>query len=76
MPSMVSRDRDNGQFARRYHCDSCVMLSINGRPCHERGCPDAWQDATRKCKWCGIAFRPKSRRQEFCDDGCAESYCS
>ena len=23
------------------HCDSCQMLSINGVPCHETGCPNS-----------------------------------
>ena len=23
------------------HCDQCEMLSINGVPCHETGCPNA-----------------------------------
>ena len=23
------------------HCDQCEMLSINGIPCHEIGCPNA-----------------------------------
>lgn len=28
-------------------CDQCEMLSINGRACHERGCPNMnahWED--------------------------------
>lgn len=24
----------------RLHCDQCEMLSINGFPCHETGCPN------------------------------------
>jgi len=23
------------------HCDQCQMLSINGVPCHETGCPNS-----------------------------------
>lgn len=23
------------------HCDQCQMLSINGLPCHETGCPNS-----------------------------------
>ena len=26
---------------QRLHCDQCEMLSINGYPCHETGCPNA-----------------------------------
>lgn len=43
-------------------CDQCEMLSINGVPCHETGCPNArsrWDEESqtsvkqRKCFECG-----------------------
>lgn len=41
-------------------CDSCEMLSINGLPCHEMGCPNRtakWRDGEwikqRTCFTCG-----------------------
>lgn len=55
-------------------CDQCEVLVINGVICHERGCPDAWKDETRECKWCGTEFKPEEKDQHFCDEGCAKSY--
>ena len=55
-------------------CDSCEALMINGVYCHEIGCPDAWQDYLRECKWCGSESKPVDRYQDCCDDECAESY--
>jgi hypothetical protein len=55
-------------------CISCETVRINGILCHEHGCPDAWKDYTRECKWCGQLFRPETRNQDFCDDDCRESY--
>jgi hypothetical protein len=46
--------------SRSMHCDQCAMATINGVPCHERGCPnlnarwdgEQWiQQAT--CRECG-----------------------
>jgi hypothetical protein len=50
------------------------VLVINGVICHEHGCPDAWKDYTRTCKWCGTEFKPEDRHQRFCDEDCARSY--
>ena len=61
---------------RTVTCDSCEVLVINNVICHETGCPDAWKDESRECKWCGRRFRPKARNQEFCDADCAEAYHS
>jgi len=55
-------------------CKSCEVLYINGVKCHEHGCPDAWKDYERICKWCGLPFVPNERFQEFCDDECANAY--
>jgi hypothetical protein len=55
-------------------CDSCSPTIINGVLCHETGCPDAWRDCSRECKWCGAEFHPTEKYQRFCDDSCAESY--
>ena len=55
-------------------CQSCEAMRINGVLCHETGCPDAWRDEKRECKWCGSPFTPEDRNQRFCDEDCAESY--
>ena len=59
---------------RTVTCDSCEVLVINNVICHETGCPDAWKDEIRECKWCGRCFKPEERGQEFCDSDCAEAY--
>jgi len=59
---------------RTVTCDSCEILVINNVICHETGCPNAWKDETRVCKWCGRSFKPKNRHQQCCDSACAESY--
>ena len=61
---------------RPVKCDSCEVLVINNLICHEIGCPNAWKDETKACKWCGRSFKPDDRNQEFCDSACAESYHS
>ena len=55
-------------------CQSCEVTYINGVKCHEHGCPDAWQDEVRECKWCGTFFQPADHYQQFCDVSCAEAY--
>ena len=55
-------------------CDQCEALMINGMYCHETGCPDAWKDYNRECKWCGSEFKPDDKDQEFCEESCAASY--
>lgn len=51
-------------------CNSCEELMINNVRCHETGCPDAWQDERRDCKWCGSSFKPKWLSQYFCSHSC------
>ena len=55
-------------------CNSCESLGINGVLCHEIGCPDAWRDYVRECKWCGRQFSPDDRDQTCCDESCAAVY--
>jgi hypothetical protein len=55
-------------------CQSCEALRINGVLCHETGCPDAWRDTEKACKWCGQEFEPDDRGQVFCSEECAEDY--
>ena len=55
-------------------CEQCEVLNINGINCHERGCPDAWKDYDRDCKWCGSEFIPEDQDQEFCCEDCAINY--
>ncbi len=63
-------------FLRKITCDQCQMLSINGIPCHETGCPNAWKGVNRECKHCGCPFIPSERHQKVCSDECAEGYYS
>lgn len=51
-------------------CKSCEILYINGVKCHEIGCPEAWKDEIRTCKWCGSEFKPQDQNDHFCDDSC------
>jgi len=57
-------------------CASCQALTINGLLCHEMGCPDAWLDYVRECKWCGQEFRPEERGQTCCSEECGQAYYS
>ncbi len=57
-------------------CYQCEILNINSVNCHETGCPDAWKDEIKECKWCPTEFAPESQHQQFCCDDCAESYNS
>jgi len=55
-------------------CDSCTPLVVNGILCHEQGCPDAWKDETRRCKWCDGVFTPEMKNQAFCSEDCHSCY--
>lgn len=55
-------------------CDGCAMVTINGVPCHETGCPDQWRTTTRECDWCGVEFPPAERTLMFCSESCQESF--
>ena len=55
-------------------CQSCEALYVNGVKTHELGCPDAWRDYPRECKFCGVEFIPESKDQDCCGDECARSY--
>lgn len=59
---------------KKEECNSCEVMYINGIRCHERGCPDAWKDEKKICKWCGNEFTPEEKEQVCCDEGCAEAY--
>ncbi len=57
-------------------CQSCEVLNINGLNCHETGCPDAWKNYKRECRWCGAEFTPEDKWVQFCSEDCGESYNS
>jgi len=59
---------------KKVSCNSCEIMYINGIRCHERGCPDAWEDEIRICKWCGSKFTLEEKHQTCCSIECAESY--
>ena len=77
-PSAEGRGRfipEKGNTMSEYvRCEGCQMIRINGIQCHEIGCPDAWKDSKRECRWCGWLFTPETKYQLFCDDGCQEAY--
>ena len=55
-------------------CSQCVMLSVNGMATHELGCPIAWKDYARECRWCGTSFTPENKGQLCCSESCACAY--
>jgi len=55
-------------------CSSCESLVINGLLCHEQGCPEAWKDEKRVCRWCGCEFEPSDKDQDFCCEDCAQLF--
>lgn len=50
-------------------CDGCELAVINGRLCHEIGCPESWRDAEFECRECGCDFI-RSERDEIVCPGC------
>ena len=57
-------------------CDQYEAMMINGVHCHEIGCPVAWRDEIRECKWCGTEFVPEEQHERFCCADCAMVYNS
>ena len=49
-------------------------MFINGKLTHEKGCPEAWRDWKRRCKWCDEPFWPTEKNQGCCDDECQQAY--
>ena len=56
-------------------CNACEAKMIQGVYCHELGCPEAFRDHGRECKWCGAMFKPDESRPVCCSEDCYESYC-
>lgn len=55
-------------------CEQCEAVMINGVYCHEHGCPDAWKDYKKECKWYGQEFMPDVSFQDCCGEDCARAY--
>ena len=55
-------------------CDSCEVVRINGVLCHEAGCPEAYKDEVRGCKWCSQKFKPIQPHQTCCSHTCTVAY--
>ena len=74
---MLTKKRDHYRNGETIHlpggCDSCQPSRIQGKLCHEHGCPDAWKDYERECFQCGCEFIPEDRYQSHCD-GCLREY--
>ena len=68
--------RNTVPITYRASCTQCQAIAINGMLCHEQGCPIAWKDYTRECRWCGSIFDPETQWQDCCSNACAESYHS
>lgn len=64
----------NDQCEPWERCHSCNLLRINGYVTHETGCPNAWRDEVRECKWCGCKFLPEENHQVCCSHPCQVSY--
>lgn len=47
-------------------CDGCAPAMIQGRLCHEAGCPNAWRDREVECRLCGDRFYAEGSRQDTC----------
>lgn len=56
-------------------CCQCQLLRINGVVCHETGCPLAYRDERRECRWCGTEFAPEDRGQVYCSPECHSDDC-
>ena len=50
------------------NCHNCVMVAIQGIPCHEAGCLDSWKDYDVSCRECGFEFLPSFKQQKVCKD--------
>jgi hypothetical protein len=72
----VDKSKETGvdREPRRGRCPSCQILVINGILTHKVGCPNAYRDEVRECKWCGVDFQPEFRAQIFCSPDCGECY--
>ncbi len=62
------------RFVPLTSCGSCEVLAINGLRAHEIGCPSAWRDERRECRWCGQRFAPDQRMQRECSICCCAAY--
>ncbi len=51
-----------------FPCNQCQAVTINGIPCHETGCPEAWRDESIECFECGCDFERTERHQTVCLD--------
>jgi hypothetical protein len=67
-------------MTRRVRCDGCRVLVINGRPCHETGCPNGHVDPATgepypaECAWCGQDCDRARNQKAFCGDDCRAAY--
>lgn len=55
-------------------CTGCSPSTIQGVLVHEKGCPEAWRDESRECRWCGTEFKPEDRYQRFCGTDCKNAF--
>jgi len=55
-------------------CNSCEVTYVDGVKCHEHGCPDAWKDNEKECRWCGALFTSIAENRTCCSEECRKSY--
>ena len=55
-------------------CNDCEVMMINGKRCHETGCPSGWKDKDVECRWCGDVFKPGESYQTVCSEECCKRY--
>lgn len=53
-------------------CNSCESVVINGKLCHEHGCPE--QEYEKECSWCGCEFKTKHKNEFVCSEDCHKNY--
>lgn len=67
-PCRFTNPQSHESHPMPFPCQSCASVTINGIPCHESGCPDAWRDRENQCRQCGNDFLPEEHHQSMCAD--------
>lgn len=61
----AERHKREQQLNALEFCDQCAAATIQGVPCHETGCPNAWK-TPRQCTCCGETFTPPTPHSRWC----------
>lgn len=60
--------RNGDEIGLACGCDGCNPSMVNGKVCHEHGCPDAWRDYAKECFECGCKMFAQGRGRVICED--------